>query len=139
MKLIPIVYAAYTKFEKQRMSSSANSLTDCVIDGDRAGVELTVLGKRRIQYEEELAYDGTNYDAWFSLARLEEDAYTADKEDGEAVEPTRVREVYERAVANVPPATEKRCVLKSERKLTKSDIGGGILYVWPDHNWSTEC
>jgi crooked neck len=71
---------------------------------------LTVLGKRRIQYEEELAYDGTNYDAWFSLARLEEDAYRADKEDGEDVEPTRVREVYERAVANVPPATEKRYV-----------------------------
>lgn len=81
-------------------------------DGDRAGVELTVLGKRRIQYEEELAYDGTNYDAWFSLARLEEDAYRADKEDGEDVEPTRVREVYERAVANVPPATEKRWVLR---------------------------
>nr|XP_031862573.1 pre-mRNA-splicing factor CLF1 [Kwoniella shandongensis]KAA5529645.1 pre-mRNA-splicing factor CLF1 [Kwoniella shandongensis] len=88
------LYSAYTKFEKQH--------------GDRAGVELTVLGKRRIQYEEELAYDGTNYDAWFSLARLEEDAYRADKEDGEDVEPTRVREVYERAVANVPPALEKR-------------------------------
>ena len=81
---------------------------ELMADGDRAGVELTVLGKRRIQYEEELAYDGTNYDAWFSLARLEEDAYRADKEDGEDVEPTRVREVYERAVANVPPATEKR-------------------------------
>ena len=74
---------------------------------------MTVLGKRRIQYEEELAYDGTNYDAWFSLARLEEDAYRADKEDGEDVEPTRVREVYERAVANIPPATEKRYVAVS--------------------------
>ncbi|RXK38500.1 pre-mRNA-splicing factor CLF1 [Tremella mesenterica] len=88
------LYTAYTKFEKQH--------------GDRSGVELTVLGKRRIQYEEELAYDGTNYDAWFSLARLEEDAYRAEKEDGENADPSRVREVYERAVANVPPATEKR-------------------------------
>ncbi|WOO82061.1 Pre-mRNA-splicing factor CLF1 [Vanrija pseudolonga] len=88
------LYAAYTKFEKQH--------------GDRSGVELTVLGKRRIQYEEELAYDPSNYDAWFSLARLEEDAYRAEKEDGEDADPTRVREVYERAVANVPPATEKR-------------------------------
>jgi crooked neck len=88
------VYASYTKFEKQH--------------GDRSGVELTVLGKRRIQYEEELAYDPTNYDAWFSLARLEEDAYRAEKEDGEDADPTRVREVYERAVANVPPASEKR-------------------------------
>lgn len=88
------LYAAYTKFEKQH--------------GDRAGVELTVLGKRRIQYEEELAYDGTNYDAWFSLARLEEDAFRAEREDGEDADPTRVRETYERAVANVPPSTEKR-------------------------------
>lgn len=80
------------------------------LDGDRSGVELTVLGKRRIQYEEELAYDGSNYDAWFSLARLEEDAYRADKDDGEDADPARVREVYERAVANIPPATEKRCV-----------------------------
>lgn len=42
------------------------------------------------------------------MARLEEDAYRAEKEDGEDAEPTRVREVYERAVANVPPALEKR-------------------------------
>jgi crooked neck len=88
------LYSQYTRFEKQH--------------GDRSGVELTVLGKRRIQYEEEVAYDGTNYDAWFSLARLEEDAYRAEKEDGDEADPTRVREVYERAVANVPPATEKR-------------------------------
>lgn len=88
------MYSSYTKFEKQH--------------GDRSGVELTVLGKRRIQYEEELAYDPTNYDAWFSLARLEEDAYRAEKEDGDDADPARVREVYERAVANVPPAGEKR-------------------------------
>jgi hypothetical protein len=83
---------------------------------------LTVLGKRRIQYEEELAYDGTNYDAWFSLARLEEDAYRADKEDGEDVEPTRVREVYERAVANIPPATEKRYVAPLSIPCSHADI-----------------
>ena len=74
-------------------------------------MELTVLGKRRIQYEEELAHDPTNYDAWFSLARLEEDAYRSDKvesEDGVRSGPGRVRETYERAVANVPPSGEKR-------------------------------
>ena len=83
-------------------------------DGDRSGVELTVLGKRRIQYEEELAHDPTNYDAWFSLARLEEDAYRSDRdesEDGEGAGPGRVRETYERAVANVPPSSEKRWVI----------------------------
>lgn len=80
-------------------------------DGVRSGIELTVLGKRRIQYEEELAHDPTNYDAWFSLARLEEDAYRADRDDaieGVGSGPGRVRETYERAVANVPPAGEKR-------------------------------
>lgn len=76
-----------------------------------------MLGKRRIQYEEELAYDGTNYDAWFSLARLEEDAYRADKEDGEDADPARVREVYERAVANMPPASDKRYVIQSTSSL----------------------
>lgn len=103
-----------------------------ITDGDRAGVELTVLGKRRIQYEEELAYDGTNYDAWFSLARLEEDAYRADKEDGEDVEPTRVREVYERAVANIPPATEKRYVSWKDLVILQADLsdyGEDTLYV----------
>lgn len=41
------LYAAYTKFEKQH--------------GTRSGVESTVLGKRRIQYEEELSHDANNY------------------------------------------------------------------------------
>lgn len=44
------------------------------------------------------------------MARLEEDAYRADRDDGQDAKPDRVREVYERAVANVPPATEKRYV-----------------------------
>jgi crooked neck len=79
-----------------------------------------VLGKRRIQYEEELAHDPTNYDAWFSLARLEEDAYRSDRDDGQDAKPDRVREVYERAVANVPPATEKRYV---QRRAASSELG----------------
>lgn len=88
------LYASYAHFEKQF--------------GDRAEVEATVLGKRRIQYEEELANGGTaNYDVWFDYARLEEDALRGGDEDpvkGVA----RVREVYERAVAQVPPPDEKR-------------------------------
>jgi crooked neck len=72
-----------------------------------------VLGKRRIQYEEELAHDGRNYDVWFDYARLEEGALrdlrdegaTPDEEEGAMA---RVREVYERAVAQVPPGGDKR-------------------------------
>ena len=93
------LYASYTKFEKQH--------------GTRTTLENTVLGKRRIQYEEELSHDGRNYDAWFDYARLEEGAYCDIKEEGAASDELdaavgRVREVYERAVAQVPPGGEKR-------------------------------
>jgi crooked neck len=93
------LYASYTKFEKQH--------------GTRTTLENTVLGKRRIQYEEELSHDGRNYDAWFDYARLEEGAYRDVKGEGATSDELdasvgRVREVYERAVAQVPPGGEKR-------------------------------
>lgn len=72
-------------------------------------MEATVLGKRRIQYEEEISQDPHNYDVWFDYVRLEEDAFRAESgSDGEAGAIDRVREVYERAVAQVPPASDKR-------------------------------
>ncbi|OAX36528.1 TPR-like protein [Rhizopogon vinicolor AM-OR11-026] len=93
------LYAAYTKFEKQH--------------GTRSIVESTVLGKRRIQYEDEVSHDGRNYDVWFDYVRLEEDALRTLREEGSTKEEEdaaleRVRDVYERAVAHVPPGQEKR-------------------------------
>ncbi|KAF9269435.1 pre-mRNA-splicing factor CLF1 [Marasmius fiardii PR-910] len=93
------LYASYTKFEKQH--------------GNRTSLESTVLGKRRIQYEEELSHDRRNYDVWFDYARLEEGAYRDIKEEGATADEEeaaigRVREVYEQAVAQVPPGNEKR-------------------------------
>ncbi len=98
------IYASYTRFEKQF--------------GDRHGIEETVLGKRRIQYEEELAADGgaLNYDTWFDYIKLEEEAFRsllqagASAKSAEALKArNRVRETYERAVANLPPSkAEKR-------------------------------
>lgn len=73
-----------------------------------------MLGKRRIQYEDELANDSKNYDVWFDYARLEEGALRTLREegDGDAADEeaaiARVREVYERAVAQVPPGDLKR-------------------------------
>ncbi|CAI6011739.1 unnamed protein product [Closterium sp. NIES-65] len=78
------LYKKFVVFEKQH--------------GDRAGIEDVVVGKRRFEYEEEVKRNPRNYDAWFDYVRLEESV-------GEA---ERVREVYERAIANVPPADEKR-------------------------------
>jgi crooked neck len=78
------LHKAYTTFEKQF--------------GDREGVEDVILSKRRVQYEEQVKENPKNYDAWFDYARLEETLGDVD----------RVRDVYERAIAQIPPTQEKR-------------------------------
>ena len=47
---------------------------------------------------QEIKINPKNYDVWFDYARLEETNGDIDK----------VREVYERSIANIPPATEKK-------------------------------
>ncbi|KAL1816477.1 hypothetical protein DCAR_0520880 [Daucus carota subsp. sativus] len=66
--------------------------------GDREGIEDAIVGKRRFQYEDEVRKNPLNYDSWFDYIRLEESVGNKD----------RIREVYERATANIPPAEEKR-------------------------------
>ncbi|KAI5808882.1 hypothetical protein DFH27DRAFT_509991 [Peziza echinospora] len=78
------LHQAYTTFEKQF--------------GDREGVEDVILSKRRVQYEEQIKQNPKNYDTWFDYARLEETLGDVD----------RVRDVYERAIAQIPPTQEKR-------------------------------
>ncbi|CAG8886371.1 unnamed protein product [Penicillium egyptiacum] len=78
------LHKAYTTFEKQF--------------GDREGVEDVILSKRRVEYEEQLKENPRNYDIWFSFARLEEISG----------DPERVRDIYERAIAQIPPSQEKR-------------------------------
>lgn len=50
----------------------------------------------RFQYEEEIKLNANNYDTWFDYVRLEETYGDIDK----------AREVYERAIAVVPPVAE---------------------------------
>lgn len=78
------LHKSYTTFEKQF--------------GDKEGVEDVVLSKRRVLYEEQITENPRNYDVWFDYARLEETGQDAD----------RVRDVYERAIAQIPPSHEKR-------------------------------
>lgn len=78
------VYQNFMVFEKQH--------------GDRDGIEDVVVGKRRVQYEEDVRKNPSNYDTWFDYVRLEETNGDVDK----------ARDVYERAIAHVPPASEKR-------------------------------
>ncbi|GAM88469.1 hypothetical protein ANO11243_065020 [Dothideomycetidae sp. 11243] len=79
-----ILHKHYTTFEKQF--------------GDATGVEDVVMSKRRVRYEEQVKESPRDYDAWFDYARLEE----------ASGDPARTREVYERAIAQVPPTQEKR-------------------------------
>ncbi|KAI3832263.1 hypothetical protein MKX03_011978 [Papaver bracteatum] len=65
--------------------------------GDKEVIEDAVVGKRRLQYEEEVKKNPCQYDSWFDCIRLEEIVGSKD----------RIREIYERAIANVPPAEEK--------------------------------
>lgn len=78
------LHKAYTTFEKQF--------------GDREGVEDVVLSKRRRHYEDLVQQNAKNYDTWLDFARLEETGGDVD----------RVRDIYERAVAQIPPTQEKR-------------------------------
>jgi crooked neck len=78
------LYQEFIQFEKKH--------------GDRKGIEDVIIGKRRFQYEEQLQQNPHDYDVWFDYIRLEESEKDADK----------IREVYERAIANVPPVAEKR-------------------------------
>jgi len=84
------LYKKYVLFEKQH--------------GDRSGIEDVIAAKKRFQYEEVVKRDPYMYDTWYDYVRLEE-SFVAD-----AAEPDYApcRDVYERAIANVPPAPEKR-------------------------------
>lgn len=78
------LFKSYTQFEKKY--------------GDRAGIEDVIISKRKFQYEEEVKSNPMNYDAWFDYIRLMETESSQDL----------IREIYERAIANVPPSQEKR-------------------------------
>jgi crooked neck len=87
----------YTQFQRQH--------------GTIEDLEEVLVNKRRHQYEEALKQNILDYDIWFDYIRLEE-MYG---KDGDSNDPSnhhdnshRVREVYERAIAQKPPALEKR-------------------------------
>ncbi|KAA0196963.1 Crooked neck pre-mRNA-splicing factor 1 [Fasciolopsis buskii] len=78
------IYKAYTLHEKKY--------------GDKLAIEDIILSKRKFQYEEEVQVNPHNYDVWFDYVRLMEEESSVNQ----------TREIYERAVANVPPIKEKR-------------------------------
>jgi crooked neck len=78
------VQARFVQFEKQH--------------GERKGIESVLLARRREEYGKAVEADRLDYDAWFDWARMEE-------AEGDV---ERIREVYERAIAALPPSKQKR-------------------------------
>lgn len=78
------LYKEYTQFEKQF--------------GQKDGIEDVILQKRRLKYEEEVENNPKNYDNWIDYLKLEESTKNNEK----------IREVYERAISQVPPVNKKR-------------------------------
>ncbi|KAJ3376631.1 NineTeen Complex (NTC) component, partial [Entophlyctis sp. JEL0112] len=78
------LHNVYSQFEKQY--------------GGREGIEDVIVTKRRIKYEEEISANSKDYDVWFDYTRLEESTGEVD----------RIRDCYERAIAEVPLTKEKR-------------------------------
>lgn len=84
----PQLYTAFITFEKQH--------------GDKSRIEDVVIAKRRVVYEQQVAANALDYDAWLEYIKLEEAEAVSKQTFG------LVREVYERAIANVPPVAEKK-------------------------------
>ncbi|XP_050306163.1 protein crooked neck [Anthonomus grandis grandis] len=95
------LYKAYTIHEKKF--------------GDRTGIEEVIVSKRKFQYEQEIAENPTNYDAWFDYIRLVEGQGETDI----------IRETYERAIANVPPSKSK-------------DLWRRYIYLWINYAFFEE-
>jgi len=77
------LYDSYIQFEKEH--------------GTRDSIEDVILNKRRHLFESQISKNPLNYDDWFDYTRLEENSD----------EPERAREIYERAISNIPPSEEK--------------------------------
>merc|ERR1719375_848885 len=81
--------------------------------GPKAGIEEAITSKRRFEYEEAVARRPRHYDGWFDYLRAEEEG---------GMDPGRVRALYERAVAQVPPA--------GPRGAAEKDLWRRYVYLW---------
>lgn len=78
------LYRAYTIHEKKF--------------GNKTSIEAAINEKRKFQYEQEIKENPMNYDAWFDYLEIIESEGNADI----------IREVYERAIANIPLSKDKQ-------------------------------
>lgn len=83
------LFEEYTSFEKQF--------------GSRETITEVISSRCRFQYEQDLSHDPTDYDTWFDYIRLEESQLEKNASSFD-----RARELYERAISNPPPISEKK-------------------------------
>ena len=90
--------------------------------GDRERIENVIINNRRQSYQKAIDTDPYDNDSWFEWAKLEQDHYTSTSTASSSSSlttttstattttgtPDAVREVYERAVAQVPPTTDQK-------------------------------
>ncbi|KAL0587367.1 hypothetical protein ABG067_002984 [Albugo candida] len=88
------LYHAFIQFEKKH--------------GDKKRIEDVVVAKRRVHYEKQVTVNEFDYDAWIDYMKLEETQVIECHDNQREDKINRVREIYERAIANVPPMQEKK-------------------------------
>ena len=105
------LYNEYIKFEKKY--------------GNKKNIDNVILNKKKFDYENELKNDKNNYDIWFDYIKLYEqdlNNYKTDnnikyddiKSESDINDPIIlnkhkiIREIYEKAIANVPPLNDKK-------------------------------
>jgi crooked neck len=98
------LYQAYVAFEKKH--------------GNKEGIEDVLITKQRREYRQRVAADPYDYDAWFEWARMEQDHTSSSNSNGVEL----VRQVFEQAVAQVPPTP-----LRGE---PRKDSWRRYIYLW---------
>ena len=102
------LYQAYILFEKKH--------------GNKQGIETVIVQKQRAQYQSRLKENEYDYDGWLEWAALEQEHETQLIAAGTAHEAEqqreRVRDIFEQAVANVPPYPKDK------------DAWRRYIYVW---------
>eukprot|EP01061_Rhynchopus_euleeides_P016507 TRINITY_DN27825_c0_g1_i1.p1 TRINITY_DN27825_c0_g1~~TRINITY_DN27825_c0_g1_i1.p1 ORF type:complete len:664 (+),score=248.53 TRINITY_DN27825_c0_g1_i1:99-2090(+) len=96
----PELYETYLNFEKQY--------------GEREGIEQALVSRKRFEYQQEIERAPENYDVWFNYIRMTEGLD----------DPEQTRELYERAVANIPT------VPKGTPPHLQKQYWGRYLYLW---------
>jgi len=90
----PELYENYANFQKKH--------------GAQKDIENLIAYKRKLLYEESLTKNPFDYDTWFDYIKLAEDEFTHDE----------IRDIYERAVAQVP------------KNRTNKDCWRRYIYLW---------